>query len=129
MSHLHLNEARAMTKARRAAIRDATRVVTVGREVMAENTPVLSGKGRNSVHDAVIDDQGRKVYGDATDGNGNATPNYPGQSGVVLGIVASNEGADDGEWYLHYVNDGVRGRSGVLMKEQARAAMDAERKR
>lgn len=129
MATLHLNMDRASATMRTKAITKATAVVDVGKTVAADATPVDTGTGEASWHRKVIDDHGMTVVDEPTDGNGNATPDYQGFPGMVVGIVATNEIAETGQAYLHYVNRGVHGRSGVLMKEQARAAMDAERKR
>ncbi len=126
---MQLNIPRAMALARAKAITKATAVVDVGKAVASDATPVDTGTGKASWHRKVVDDRGRTVVDEPTDGNGNATPDYQGFPGMVVGIVASNEIAETGKAYLHFVDRGVRGRSGVLMKAQARAAMDAERTR
>lgn len=135
MSRLNLNIDRAMAKAERKSIAVITAVTEVGKDVFQKATPKDTTHGVNSVHRKVYDSKGQFVNGDETDGNDNTTPDYQGIPGFVTGIVATNENIPSERrkkvpgFYLWAVNRGVRGRTGVLMREQARAAMDAERKR
>lgn len=129
MAQVILNDAQILRKAERKAIRSIAPVAQIGCQTAAAATPRDTGLGQDSWWWKVVDPNGTMVAGMEKDGNDNPTPDVQGYPNIIMAYVGSNEGVKTGKWYLPYVNRGVYGRAGKLMKQKARAAMDAARKR
>lgn len=82
-------------------------------------TPVLTGFAKRSIYFVVVDDKGRVVAGDSTDGNGNPVPRSFPTYGRYRAIVGANAP------YFIWIEIGARGRPGRHIFAQAARELES----
>lgn len=88
-----------------AIVPRAARVGFAAEARAKRGTKVLTGNARRSLHTVVVDENGTRLDGPATDENGRALPSYPA-TGRLSVFVGSNCG------YYKWLEIGSRGRAG-----------------